>query len=65
MCLGDVIAATAKRSELGSSNCFWRSYWRALVNVEIVKRSDKANGFLAQPKRWIVERTPRLARPLP
>jgi transposase len=29
----------------------------ACVNVEIVKRSDKAKGFLALPKRWIVERT--------
>ena len=29
----------------------------ARVNVEIVKRSDRANGFLVLPKRWIVERT--------
>jgi transposase len=27
------------------------------VNVEIVKRSDQANGFVVLPKRWIVERT--------
>jgi transposase len=27
------------------------------VNVEIVKRSDQAKGFLVLPKRWIVERT--------
>ena len=27
------------------------------VNVEIVKRSDKATGFVLLPKRWIVERT--------
>jgi len=27
------------------------------VNVEIVKRSDRAKGFLVLPKRWIVERT--------
>jgi len=27
------------------------------VNVEIVKRSDKAKGFTILPKRWIVERT--------
>ena len=27
------------------------------VNVEIVKRSDKAKGFVLLPKRWIVERT--------
>lgn len=29
----------------------------ARVNVEIVKRSDRAKGFVALPKRWIVERT--------
>jgi transposase len=29
----------------------------AKVNVEIVKRSDAAKGFLVLPKRWIVERT--------
>ena len=29
----------------------------ARVNVEIVKRSDQAKGFLVLPKRWIVERT--------
>jgi transposase len=28
----------------------------ARVNVEIVKRSDRAKGFLVAPKRWIVER---------
>jgi transposase len=27
------------------------------LNVEIVKRSDKAKGFVVLPKRWIVERT--------
>lgn len=27
------------------------------VTTEIVKRSDKAKGFQALPKRWIVERT--------
>ena len=27
------------------------------VNVEIVKRSDAAKGFVVVPKRWIVERT--------
>ena len=27
------------------------------VQVEIVKRSDQAKGFVALPKRWIVERT--------
>jgi transposase len=29
----------------------------AQVQVEIVKRSDRANGFVVLPKRWIVERT--------
>jgi transposase len=29
----------------------------ASVNVEIVKRSDQAKGFVALPKRWVVERT--------
>ena len=29
----------------------------ARVNVEIVKRSDQATGFVVLPKRWIVERT--------
>jgi Transposase DDE domain len=27
------------------------------VNVEIVKRSDRAKGFVVLPKRWVVERT--------
>ena len=27
------------------------------VDVEIVKRSDAAQGFVVLPKRWIVERT--------
>ena len=27
------------------------------VNVEIVKRSDYAKGFVVLPKRWVVERT--------
>ena len=27
------------------------------INVEIVKRSDVAKGFIVLPKRWIVERT--------
>lgn len=29
----------------------------AHVNVEIVKRSDKAKGFVVLPRRWVVERT--------
>ena len=29
----------------------------AKVNVEIVKRSDHAKGFVALPRRWVVERT--------
>ena len=28
----------------------------ARVNVEIVKRSDHAKGFVVLPKRWVVER---------
>lgn len=27
------------------------------VNVEIVKRSDRAKGFVVLPRRWVVERT--------
>ena len=27
------------------------------LNIEIVKRSDRARGFTVLPKRWIVERT--------
>ena len=27
------------------------------VNIEIVKRSDRAKGFVVLPKRWVVERT--------
>ena len=27
------------------------------LNVEIVKRSDRARGFVVLPQRWIVERT--------
>src|SRR5215468_4307092 len=29
----------------------------AEINVEIVKRSDQAKGFVVLPKRWVVERT--------
>ena len=29
----------------------------AQLNVEIVKRSDQAKGFVLLPKRWVVERT--------
>ena len=29
----------------------------AQVQVEIVKRSDQAKGFVVLPKRWVVERT--------
>ena len=29
----------------------------AQVNVEIVKRSDHAKGFVVLPRRWVVERT--------
>ena len=27
------------------------------VNVEIIKRSDHAKGFVVLPRRWVVERT--------
>jgi len=27
------------------------------INIEIVKRSDQAKGFVVLPKRWVVERT--------
>ena len=27
------------------------------INVEIIKRSDLAKGFVVLPKRWVVERT--------
>ena len=37
----------------------------ARVNVEIVKRSDQATGFVALPKRSIMDKSLRLARPLP
>jgi transposase len=38
---------------------FQRSLRKSLarVNLEIVKRSDQAKGFVVLPKRWIVERT--------
>jgi transposase len=29
----------------------------ANLNVEIIKRSDQAKGFVVLPKRWVVERT--------
>jgi transposase len=29
----------------------------AQVDVEIVKRTDRAKGFVVLPKRWVVERT--------
>ena len=35
------------------------------LDVEIVKRSDQASGFVVLPKRWIVERTICLAQSLP
>jgi transposase len=35
------------------------------LKAEIVKRSDQAKGFVVLPKRWIVERTFRLAQSMP
>ena len=29
----------------------------AQIDIEIVKRSDAAKGFVVRPKRWVVERT--------
>lgn len=29
----------------------------AAVDVEIIKRSDRAKGFVVLPRRWVVERT--------
>src|SRR6266478_4894889 len=42
-----------------STGCQWRAVAKimARVNVEIVKRSDHAKGFVVLPKRWVVERT--------
>jgi len=30
---------------------------RRKIDIEIVKRSDTANGFVVLPRRWVVERT--------
>ena len=38
---------------------------RPHLNVEIVKRSDRAKGFVVLSKRWIVERTLAWLNPLP
>jgi transposase len=35
------------------------------LKAEIVMRSDQAKGFVVLPKRWIVERTFRLAQSMP
>ena len=35
------------------------------LKTEIVRRSDRAEGFVPLPKRWIVETYDRLAEPLP
>ena len=42
-----------------SGEIFQRGVKKAMakLNIEIVKRSDKAKGFVVLPKRWIVERT--------
>jgi transposase len=53
-----------KRREKGSDSAYAGSIFHtALTKVlpnlgtEIVKRSDRAKGFVPLPKRWIVERT--------
>jgi hypothetical protein len=41
---------------------FQRALWQVMrqVNLEIVKRSDTAKGFVVLPKRWIVLRSTML-----
>lgn len=39
--------------ELPSVGCRGRCQW----NIEIIKRSDAAKGFVVLPRRWVVERT--------
>ena len=42
-----------------SGTVFRRGVKKAMakLNIEIVKRSDRAKGFIVLPKRWIVERS--------
>ena len=42
-----------------SGDVFQRGAKKAIakLNIEIIKRSDQAKGFVVLPKRWIVERT--------
>ena len=42
-----------------SGKIFRRGVKKAMakLNIEIVKRSDQAKGFVVLPKRWIVERS--------
>ena len=42
-----------------AGSIFHTAFTKALPNLgtEIVKRSDRAKGFVPLPKRWIVERT--------
>ncbi len=44
-------ATRDRRSKQGETDT------RHHVNVEMVERSDQTPGFVALPKRWIVERT--------
>ena len=42
-----------------SGDIFQRGAKKAIakLNIEIVKRSDRAMGFIVLPRRWVVERT--------
>jgi transposase len=44
-----VATATQKLKKVLASICCW--------TIEIVKRSDAAEGFKLLPRRWVVERT--------
>ena len=49
---------TVRRQRLSRadlSGCRWQILPQ--LDIEIVKRSDRAKGFAVLPKRWIVERT--------
>lgn len=41
----------------GGAFAQWVRTIRAKLKVEVVKRSDSANGFKVLPRRWVVERT--------
>jgi transposase len=41
----------------GEDFAAWVKTQRALLDVEVIKRSDDTRGFTVLPKRWVVERT--------